>query len=170
MKLSIVITDANILIDLIKLDLSSVLFESEIFEFKTTDFVFEELYEEQKESLVSKIEANQLKILESNEADIVEIFEMKEKALSLSVEDCSVWYFAAKLEGIILTGDAQLRKHSGASGLEVHGVLYLFDQMLLNDLITCETAIHKLKGLYEINRWLPKREVEKRLKKWRKEE
>lgn len=166
MKLSIVITDANILIDLIKLGLSSVLFESELFEFKTTDFVFEELYEEQKETLGSKIEADHFKILESDERDIVKIFEIKQEANALSIEDCSVWYFAGKLEGMVLTGDAQLRKHSGRSGLEVHSILYLFDQMLLNDLITHKTAIDKLSNLYKINKWLPKKEVEKRLKEW----
>lgn len=43
MKIRIFITDANILIDLINLKLTTHLFESELFEFKTTDFIFDEI-------------------------------------------------------------------------------------------------------------------------------
>lgn len=99
MKLRIVITDANILIDLINLDLSAVLFESELFEFKTTDFVFDEIYEEQKEKLLPVIRAKQLEVCEPDEADLKEIFILKQQSNALSIEDCSVWYFASKLEG-----------------------------------------------------------------------
>lgn len=167
MKLRVVITDANILIDLINLNLSIALFESNIFEFKTTDFVFEELYEEQKEKLQFLIEAKQLVVFESNEVDLQEIFKLKQQTTSLSIQDCSVWHYASKLKGILLTGDGQLRSHSNRSGIEVRGILFLFDQMLLNKLITYTLAIEKLSHLSKINRRLPKKEIEKRLRAWK---
>lgn len=55
MKIGVVITDANILIDLIHLEMFPVLFESDLFEFKTTDFVFEELYDGQKDDIFCNI-------------------------------------------------------------------------------------------------------------------
>lgn len=166
MKLRIVITDANILIDLINLDLSAVLFESELFEFKTTDFVFDEIYEEQKEKLLPVIRANQLEVCEPDEVDLKEIFILKQQTNALSIEDCSVWYFAYKLEGILLTGDNQLRGHSKRSGIEVRGILFLFDQLLLNKLVTPTEAIEKLSHLLKTNKRLPQKEIEKRLKEW----
>ena len=167
MKLRVVITDANILIDLINLNLSTALFESNIFEFKTTDFVFEELYEEQKEKLQFLIEAKQLEVFKSDEVDVQEIFKLKQQTTTLSIQDCSVWHYASKLKGILLTGDRQLRSHSNRSGVEVRGILFLFDQMLLNKLITYALAIEKLSHLSKINKRLPKNEIEKRLRMWK---
>ena len=78
MKIGVVITDANILIDLIHLEMFSVLFESDLFEFKTTDFVFEELYDGQKEILRDIIEEQRFQIIESQEDDLTEIFKIKQ--------------------------------------------------------------------------------------------
>jgi|SRR5690625_1897174 len=168
MKLRVVLTDANILIDLINLNLSVSLFESDIFEFKTTDFVFEELYDEQKEKLQPLIEAQQLEVFESDETDLQEIFQLKQQTNTLSIQDCSVLHYASKLDGILLTGDGQLRNHSSRSGIEVRGILFLFDQMLSNKRITYTLAIEKLSHLYKINKRLPKNEIEKRLSAWKK--
>lgn len=60
MKIEIFITDANILIDLIQLNLLSSPLHSEIFEFKTTDFVLNELYKEQNDILSPFILDNHL--------------------------------------------------------------------------------------------------------------
>lgn len=95
-----------------------------------------------------------------------EIVKLKQQVSALSFEDCSACYFALKYKGIVLTGDARLRKYAVASGLEVHGTLHLFDQMLQNKIVTLETAIQKLRLLAEINKRLPKREIEKRFQDW----
>lgn len=166
MKIGIFITDANILIDLIKLDLLFPLLQSEVFEFKTTDFVLNELYEEQKKSLIPFILNNHLEVLESREQDLIEIAILKQQVSALSFEDCSVCYFAIKYQGVILTGDARLRTHAVSSGLKVHGILYLFDQMLQNKIVTPKTAIRKLRLLAESNKRLPQKEIEKRFQNW----
>lgn len=166
MKLRIVITDANILIDLIKLDLSKILFQSGIFEFKTSDLVFNEIYPEQKEMLSSVIKSKHLEVCESDEADLIEIYKLKVKKEGLTIQDCSVWYYATKFEGILLTGDKQLRVCSRQSGIEVRGILFLFDQMVEHKLITLNEAIEKLNHLSKINHRLPKKEIDKRLKEW----
>lgn len=166
MKLRLVITDANILIDLIQLDLALILLKSELFDFMTTDFIFDELFDEQKNILSGLIENNHFTVIESEESDIIEIFQLKQTTNALSFEDCSVWYFAAKLEGILLTGDRQLRNHSTRSGIQVHGILFLFDQMLTKNLITYSLAIEKLTALVQINPRLPQKLIAERIKEW----
>src|SRR5690554_2603582 len=167
MKVGIVITDANILIDLIHLELFTSLFGSDLFEFKTTDFVFEELYDEQKDVLQAVIKAERFQIIESEESDLIKIYAFKQKSQGLSIQDCSALYYALKLKGILLTGDSAHRKQTKQSGVEVHGILYLFDQMVVSGLISFHEAFERLQKLKEINNRLPKNEIEKRLKEWK---
>lgn len=87
---------------------------------------------------------------------------------ALSFEDCSAWHFATKLNGVLLTGDSQLRKHSQRSRIEVHRILFVFDQLLINSLISYSEALEKLNLLCKNNKWLPKKEIEKRLIDWAK--
>src|SRR5690625_945877 len=100
MIVRIVITDANILIDLIKSELAVILFRSGLFRFKTTDFIFEELYEVQKLHLQPLVESGFLIILESGQHELHEIFKLKQNNKGLSFEDCSAFYFASKFDAI----------------------------------------------------------------------
>ena len=84
----------------------------------------------------------------------------------LSFEDCSVWYFAKLHNGILLTGDGKLRKQSSHDGVEFRGILFIFDHLLLNGLISFEFAILKLNQLYQINDRLPIEAKNKRLDCW----
>lgn len=151
----IVINDANILIDLVHLDLVEVFFSLHDLDLKTTDFVFEELHEEQKDIVEQFVQNNTLKIIESTEEDLSSIFQILSTTSGLSIEDCSVWYYAKKNAGILLTGDGNLRKQSSADGVEVRGILYIFDQLLISGLMSFELAIEKLNHLYLLNERLP---------------
>ena len=88
--MKIVINDANILIDLAKLDLLDKFSKLE-FDLYTTDFVYEELNEAQK-SPVSILNKNgYLKIIETEEiTDFQNISELLDSSSGLSFEDCSV--------------------------------------------------------------------------------
>jgi rRNA-processing protein FCF1 len=77
--MEIIINDANILIDLIKLDLIEEFIKLE-FELKTTDFVYEELYEKQRESIQEFIDTNKLEIITTEkEEDFNGISQLLEK-------------------------------------------------------------------------------------------
>lgn len=140
------------------------------FEVKTTDFVFEELYDEQKNIIKQFIQNQSLILIESSEDDLINIFEIFSSTKGLSVEDCSVWYHAKKNKGILLTGDGNLRKQSLADGVEVRGILYIFDQLLISGLISFEFAIEKLNQLYSINERLPIDAKKQRLDCWSRSE
>lgn len=162
----IVINDANILIDLFHLDLVDVFFRLDNLDLKTTDFVFEELYDEQKSVIEQFIQNQSLTLIESSVEDLMNISQIHSSTTGLSIEDCSVWHHAKKNEGILLTGDAKLKKQSSADGVEVHGVLYIFDQLLISNLISFELAIEKLNQLYSLNKRLPLTAKKQRLDSW----
>ena len=167
--MKIVINDANILIDLAKLDLLDV-FSKLPFDLYTTDFVYEELNEEQK-SPVSVLHKNgYLKIIETEETiDFQNITRLLESSSGLSFEDCSVWYYSQKLSGTLLTGDGKLRKQVSKQGIEVRGIIYVFDELVKESLLDFPIAIEKIKQLFQLNNRLPKKEIDKRIENWKDE-
>lgn len=166
----IVINDANILIDLFHLDLIEVFFNLKYWDIKTTDFVFDELYEEQKDAIRGFIENKSLILIESTEEDLINIYEIHSSTKGLSVQDCSIWYHAKKEQGILLTGDNKLRKHSSSDSVEVRGILFIFDQLLHYNLITFDLAIEKINKLYILNERLPIDAKKQRLESWSRAE
>lgn len=162
----IIINDANILIDLVHLNLMNEFTQLEM-ELKTTDFVYEELNEDQKDTITNFIDSGDIElIITEEEEDFISINNILENSSGLSFEDCSVWHYANKLDGILLSGDGRLRKQAIANGISVRGILYIFDQLLLNDLITFEYAIEKIEELFEINPRLPIQSKNERVLSW----
>jgi hypothetical protein len=162
----IVINDANILIDLYHLDLVDVFFELKNVALKTTDFVFEELLTEQKTIFEPFIQNKSFELIESKEEDLTQIFQILSSTSGLSVEDCSVWYHTKKCNGILLTGDSRLKNLSSADGVEVRGILYVFDLLLISGLLSFELGIEKLNQLYAFNHRLPIDAKMKRIEFW----
>lgn len=167
--MKIVINDANILIDLAKLDLLDI-FSKLDFDLYTTDFVYEELNEEQKSPVSILNKKGLLKIIETEElADFQKISELLESSSGLSFEDCSVWHYSQKLSGTLLTGDGKLRKQVSKDGIEVRGILYVLDELIKQKLLGFTLAIEKIEQLYQLNNRLPKKEIEKRIEHWNDE-
>lgn len=105
-------------------------------------------------------------IVTENDEDFESIATILETSSGLSFEDCSVWHYANKLKGILLSGDGKLRKQAMSNGILVKGILYVFDQLLLNDLISFDYAIEKIEQLYEINPRLPLKAKDERIMNW----
>jgi len=164
--MKIVINDANILIDLAKLELLDV-FSGLAFDFYTTDFVLEELNKTQRKLVDKMVNDCVLNIIETeNEIDFLGINDLLTNSKGLSFEDCSVWYYSKKMNGILLTGDGKLRKQARKDEVEIRGIIYIFDELLAQGLISYETAISKMKLLNQLNVRLPRIEIEKRLSDW----
>lgn len=162
----IVINDANILIDLAKLELIEE-FSQLDFELYSTDFVIEELNQDQRSLVDNLINSGKLSVIATDsEVDFIGISNLLENSNGLSFEDCSVWYYSKKMSGILLTGDGKLRKQARKDDLEVKGIIYVFDELLDQNIISYATAIEKMKELLQLNIRLPKNEIEKRLHEW----
>ena len=61
--------------------------------------------------------------------EVGQAFAVKRRHAGLSANDCFCLVTARVYPGILLTGDALLRKVAVANGLRVHGVLWLVDEL-----------------------------------------
>jgi predicted nucleic acid-binding protein len=162
----VALNDTNILIDFYKIDLLDALLEIDL-EMHTTDFVVAELVvEEQLDWLEELIEQRKLIVSGFSGEEIFELMQKESDNLGLSLTDCSAWQWAEKNQGILLTGDAQLRQAAIKSGVEVHGSIWLMDELLRQGILTEAQGCKAIKKLRKKNRRLPKRELDKREKLW----
>ncbi|MCB0517310.1 MAG: hypothetical protein H6577_27005 [Lewinellaceae bacterium] len=159
------VTDANIFIDLIKLDLVAHLFVIEL-EIFTTAEVLEELNDHQTEVLNGFHREGLLSIhvLTNDQHKAVGALKIH---VGLSYTDRTVIVLAKVLGAIVVTGDGAMRRFCGAQKLEVRGILWLFDCFLQFQCISHAIAVEKMEGLMRINNRLPVEECLERLKKWR---
>jgi len=167
--MDVVVTDTNIFIDLISLDLIDKMFELP-FNVHTVDFVLAELWDEQKEVLLHYQQENLLFVHTSSAQEIEEIYELNKVAGgNVSVADCAAWLYAKKNDYRLLTGDRQLRNKAQSSNVQVSGIIYVFDKFVSNGVLGLGKAADKLEELQRRNVRLPKAEIEKRLDTWRSE-
>lgn len=164
----VVVNDANLLIDLIKLDLLEAFFQLN-WRFHTTNIIFEtELYPEQQAELLPYIDRYKLVVHPLSAQDIVSIMDLQRMRPQLSDKDCSAFIFAERLNAHLLTSDNALRKFALQSNLRVHGHLWVFDALVNDECLSPQDAIKKLQQLEQINPKLklPKNELELRKNKW----
>lgn len=165
--MEIIVNDTNIFIDLHSIGLLSALCDLP-YDVRTVDFVVNEIKDQaQAESLATLVGEGKIKIESFNIDELAEIIE-EHSAISgnLSVPDCSVCYYARKHSATLLTGDRQLRRYAEDNNVTVRGVLFIFDELVAQNIIGAGIAAQKLRELTNINVRLPKSEIEKRIKKW----
>jgi len=163
--MKIAITDANIFIDLIKLQWLAYLFCVDI-EIYTTAEIINELIDVQLEQVTVFIKSGSLNIYSFSSYELEEITTMVAPA-SLTSEDKSVVYLAKNINAGVLSGDNPLRKFCEKHKLEVKGIIWLFDQFLELKLINHEIATQKMKELLSFNNRLPVHDCHERLKQWK---
>ena len=165
----IVVNDTNVFIDLYEVGLLDEFF-SLPWEVHTTDFVMYELLREGQHETVAKYKADKrlvIPVFEGKEmSEIANMYQQSMEKTNLSLADCSVWYYAKMNNYILLTGDRKLRTASILDGVEVHGVIYVFDTLVELEIIPRQVAVEKLQQLYSMNPRLPKEEIEKRINLW----
>lgn len=166
----IVVNDTNVFIDLYEVGLLEEFF-SLPWEVHTTNFVMLELQREGQHGTVAKYKADKSLVVPVFEAkemlEIGNIYQQYLNRTNLSLTDCSVWYYAKVNNYILLAGDRKLRTVSLLDGVEVHGVIYVFDTLVEFDIISRQVAAEKLQQLFVINPRLPKEEIEKRINLWK---
>ncbi len=101
--------------------------------------------------------------------EVAQVFAIKRKHSGLSANDCFALVTATCQEnGILLTGDANLRKVAVAHNVPVHGVLWIIDELRAAG--ACEPRLL----ISALERWrddravfLPRTEIESRLRQLR---
>lgn len=158
------IHDANILIDIVQLNVVEAFLNIQTTIY-TTDFVFAELDHEQQ-LVLDRPEFIRL-ITEGD--DLQAVFKLFETYKGLSMEDCSVLHFSEKMKGCLISGDGKLRKVAQARQIEVRGIIYILEQIKVQGLLSLDVCIAKLKELKNINDRLPKVEIDSRIQEWQLE-
>jgi hypothetical protein len=168
--MKVVVNDANILIDLVKLQLLPHFFGLG-WEYHTTSLVFDELFENQQE-VFAPYQDNGLFIVDNLDAEeLLSVLELQFEKPQLSEQDCSALFYTIKTAGILLSSDKNLRDFAENKKVDVHGHLWIFDAMVAQNCITPTHAADKLEELINtINPKLrlPEQECKRRLVQWRK--
>lgn len=169
MKLKIAVTDACIFIDLYDLKLVESFFKLKL-EIHTTFAVFIELSEEQRLVLKAYQSVGWLVIHNLYETDFIQIYS-QEYPKSLSEADKSVLHIANKINACVLSSDKVVRNCAKNKDIKYHGMIWIFDRLVSETILTKKEASEKLKyliatnNIYQNNAPLVK-EINKRLKDW----
>ncbi len=159
------VTDANIFIDLIQIELLDHFLDLDL-EVWTVHEVLGELDLESEKLLRKKISKGNLN-LGTIQLDSIPII-AKSTPARLSVADKAVIVYSLDIKAMVLTGDNLLRKTCESMGLEVHGILWILEKLVSENIIKTSRAAKALQKLLEENPRLPLEECNALLKKWAK--
>jgi hypothetical protein len=162
MKLAV--TDANIFIDLIKLQMLVLLFSIDI-EIHTTKEIVDQLNDDQLVHLTEFIDSRHLQVHYLSTAQLQEVIELAAPR-ALELADKSVAWLSLQLAATVLTGDGPLRKYCQTKHLEVRGIIWLFDVIVEKGLLSPQSAAEKMELLLRFNNRLPKDECFHRIHQW----
>ncbi len=163
----IIISDSSCLIDLRKASLLGVFLRLP-FEILIPNTLFEDellsLTNDEKKALLR----GGLKVVDLPGAQVSRAREVIRAQPRLSIHDGFAFALAEINQGcILLTGDSRLRALGETSQIEVHGVLWVFDQILGNQLATTATLYAALSHLAaDPAVRLPKRELAAYIKRY----
>ena len=166
--MKILVNDTNIFIDLHSVGLLEEMCRLP-YEIHTVDFVVAEIADADQRRIFDELVARGEISVDGFTADeVIEIVEEHSSVSgNLSIPDCSVCYFARKHNVPMLTGDRRLRRYAEEQSIEVHGILFIFDELVKHDIISTSMAADRLEELFAINARLPKAEIRDRINRWR---
>lgn len=159
---SICVTDANIWIDVHNGGLVREIFRLPL-QFIAPDLVIEEL--ESPDSNLLMQQGLQRGKLDSN--DVMQLLSLSQRHRSrVSTEDLAALVLARKLQVMLLTGDSNLTRIAKSYRLQVHGILWLLDEIVRLQIISPQSGRLALKKILNGGARLPRTECDKRLKLW----
>jgi predicted nucleic acid-binding protein len=163
--MKIIITDTNVLFDVIKIGALPEFFSLE-YEICTTVFVIQEILSSpQKETVETFIRAKKLIVFGFSIEEVEEVINFNTGRDLKRFTDKSVIWKSLQLKCPMLTSDRKMREVAEKMGLEVHGSIWIIDELIGNNLISTEKARILLEQLQLTDSWLPKDEIEKRINK-----
>lgn len=161
----LLISDANIIIDIVAGELVEAMFSLE-YEFATPDI----LYAEELEAQHSEIIEAGLKVLELSPESITRAgaYFQGNSISRVSANDCLALSLAKQEQCTLLTGDSKLKQLAIIEGVTVRGTLWLVKSIFNHGLVTAgEIEVAYQKMLDDGSR-LPANEIQKQLNTFNK--
>jgi predicted nucleic acid-binding protein len=162
----LVVTDANIIIDLAAGDLLDEAFRLVDVEFCTPDII----YVEELADRYGVLPALGLKVVSQPAEDVHYVEVLRRRYPRPSTNDLFALALARSLNCPLLSGDRSLRIAAETEHVEVRGTLWLVDTLLRSSRINLERAVAAYAAMRKDGSRLPWDEVDAQLKRWRREE
>jgi len=163
-KVEVVIKDACIMFDLIDLGLLDGFYQLELIVMTTPGVIAEILDETQLKQVQVYIDNGRLQI--DTSGTLEDLDQIVEANPGLSFTDASVLDLATRHKATVLSSDQSLRKESQKRGLTVRGLLWIIEQLHLEQILAIEVMLEKLKLYQELNKWAPRSHIEALIKKY----
>ena len=161
--MKVAITDVSVLFDLFNVGVLPEFFGLDI-EIYTIDFIYNEILQsDEKDEFELFVRGGHLRIIVVEETEHESIANMKLTYSNRSFADKTALYKANQMRCILLTCDDKLRKEAIKQKLEVHGSIWIIDQLVENDKIDTKRATEVIESLKTTNAWLPVDELDRRL-------
>lgn len=164
--MKLVVTDTSVFIDLIDMGVLAPFFALG-FEVHTTAFVVDELNAEQHVALLPFIGSRAL-VVDPFSGEKVTVVEAMETRARLSFTDRSVIHLALQLNATVLSGDGGIRKECKARQMQLHGSIWVVEQLWQVGLVAPVSAIANLEWLRTHNHRLPVVEIDALIDRIRK--
>ena len=159
------VTDANIFIDLIYLEMLGYLFNLDI-EIHTTLEVHDQLNTNQKKIIQNFIQSKDLLVYSFSFEELTEIYSI-DCPNGLELADRTIFYYAEKFNSVVLSGDVKLRKYCEKINIDVRGIVWVFDQLNENKVLSAHVLASKMEELIQFNSRLPVEICQERIQKWK---
>jgi len=165
----IVVSDTSCLVDLGKAALLLDMLRLP-YTFVVPDILFENEWKSTSQAEKSQLCKLGLEVRELPASSVLRAYRYFNRHKPLKVYDCFAWALAEDLgDSILLTGDGQLRKIVSSNGIEVHGVLWIIDELERHDVLRPKRLHHALQQLSGDKAvFLPREELTRRLRHFAK--
>lgn len=163
--MKVAVEDANVLIDMAEADLLGLWFALAI-PTHTTDLVLSEVERTgQRAAIQPFVVSRALLIHKTAASEMVRTVSLASEQ-NVSPEDASALLLAQRLKATLLTGDGRLRKVAADFGVNVRGVLWVFDHLVNGRHLSPKDAARRLRHLMAAGTFLPSADCEARLERW----
>ncbi len=172
--MKIAVKDANVFIDLESMGILDLWFQLSYVTI-TSSYVVVELEAGGHANSLASIRAGQVveSVIEGAEMEAFDKLLQESESAGLSVADVSVMYLAMREDAMLLSGDKPLRNQAKLRAIEVHGTLWIMDQLVSANILDGQVAAQRLEALLarvgRERRYLPKADCATRIRRWRTE-
>lgn len=159
--MQLVITDANIFIDLYEIGLLPSFFKLP-FKFHSTTYILAELESDCASHVEKECELFEINSSQKNQMDKLSWNK------GFTFPDKSILFIAKKNSFTVLSGEKKMKTWCEKNNLDSHGVLYVMEQLIDYNIHDSEFVADKLIELLDFNQWLPSEICLALIEKWKR--